>query len=94
MKYFSLKIQSEPHIQIFKMAALLPPGHCTTSSLAISFQSKNVTFFQDYDVITREFPPKLGNPPENHNFWPISSLNMHSDNQTQCYDTCFVENFI
>ena len=43
--------------------------------------------------LQRGFPPKLGNPPENRDFRPISSRNMHSDNQTQCNDTCFVQNF-
>ena len=55
----SLKSLSEQKI---KMADLLLPGHCTTSSLAILFQSENVMFFRDYDVIWQEYPPKLRIP--------------------------------
>ena len=72
------------------MAALLPPGHCTTSSLAISFQSENITFLQEYDVITWGFPAKIGKPLQNHEFRPIWSRHVHADNPN---DTCFVQNF-
>ena len=74
------------------MAALLHPGHCTMSSLAISFWSKNVMFFQHYDVITWGFPAKIGETPSKSRFRLISSRNVHADNQTQCNDTCFVQN--
>ena len=51
------------------MASLLPPGHCTTNSLAISFLGEIMTYWRDYDVITREFPAKnWGNPLEITNF--------------------------
>ena len=57
MRYFSLKIRSEPHIEIFKMAAPSSSGYCTIKSrlksLAFSFSGENVTFLRDYDVITR-----------------------------------------
>ena len=65
LKYLSLKSLSEQKI---KMADLLLPGHCTTSSLAISFSD---FFWRDYDISARlwchykEFPAKnWGNPLE------------------------------
>ena len=54
------------------------------------FSGEIMMYWRDYDVITREFPPKLGKPPD---FRPISSGNVHSDNQTECNDTYFVQNF-
>ena len=86
MKYLSLKIRSEPHIQIFKMATLLPPGHCTTNhswNLSPSrFWSENVTFLREYDVIIGDSLPKFGETPWKLRFQPISSRNVHPDNQT------------
>ena len=88
MKYSSLKIWSEPHIPIFKMAALLLPGHCTTNhgwNLSPShFRSENVTFLRDYDVIIGDSCQNLGKPPENRDFGqfrlvmciPITKLNV------------------
>ena len=55
------------------------------------FQSENVTFFRDYYVITWGFPAKIGKPPQNRDFWPISYRNVHSVNQSQCNNTCFVQ---
>ena len=71
-----LKIRSEPHIQIFKMAALLPPGYCTTNhgkSLAFSFSVRERDFLRDYDVITGGFLQKLGIP---RDFVTISCRNV------------------
>ena len=87
LKYLSLKSLSEQKI---KMADLLLPGHCTTSSLAISFLGEIMMYWWDYDVITREFPAKNWGTPQNREFWPISSHNVHANNPN---DTCFVQNF-
>ena len=57
------------------------------------FSGEIMTYFENVMSLQRGFPPKLGNPPENREFQPISSRNVHSDNQTQCNDTCFVQNF-
>ena len=69
MHNLRLKIRSEPHIQIFKMAALLPPGHCTINHgwnlLHSHFQpffGEIMTYFRECDVITMGIPPKQGNP--------------------------------
>ena len=66
MHSLRLKTQSEPHIQIFKMAApSLLHNHIPWNLSHISFldfSGKIMTYRQDYDVITREFPPKLGIP--------------------------------
>ena len=83
-----------PHIKIFKMAA---PPSCkshTVKSLEFSFSDfsgKIMTYRQDYDVITREFPAKNWGNPRNCDFWLISSCNVHSDNQTQCNDTVLLK---
>ena len=45
---------------------------------------ENVTFLQDYDVITIGIP---------HDFILISSRNMRSDTLIWSNDTCFVQNF-
>ena len=52
-----------------------------------------MTYFRERDVITMGIPSKIGESPENRDFRLISSRNVHSDNQTQCNDTCFVQNF-
>ena len=50
------------------MAAPSSSGYCTiksrVKSRTISFSDENMMFLQDYDVITREFPLKSGNPPD------------------------------
>ena len=56
------------------------------------FGGENVTFLRDYDVITLGFPAKNGEIPSKSRFRPISSCNVHADNQTQCNGTCFVQN--
>ena len=57
------------------------------------FFGEIMTYFRECDVITTGIPSKIGESPENRDFRPISSRNVHSDNQTQCNDTCFVQNF-
>ena len=50
-------------------------------------------YFRERDVITWEFPAKIGETPRNREFQPILSGNVHSDNKTECNNTCFVQNF-
>ena len=52
-----------------------------------------MTFFRERHVITGGFPQKIGDSPQKTRFRPISSRNVHADNQTQCNDTCFAQNF-
>ena len=58
------------------------------------FAYENVTFLWEYDVIIGDSLPKFGETPRKSRFWLILSSNVHTDNQTECNDTCFVENFI
>ena len=51
-------------------------------------------FLRDYDVIIGDSLQKIGETPQKLRFRPISSRNVHSDNQTKCNDTCFVQNFV
>ena len=66
---------------------LMGIAHHGWNLLPSHFRSENVMFFRDYDVITREFPPKLGNP-------PISFRNVCSDTLIGTNDTCFFKNSI
>ena len=80
------------------MAALLPHGmvqylEISRTSRFWTFFGEIMTYFRERDVITTGIPSKIGESPENSDFRPISSCNVHSDNQTQCNDTCFVQNF-
>ena len=70
------------------MAALLPHGvvqyhEISRTSRFWTFRGENVTFLLDYDVITTGIPSKIGESPRNRDFRPISSRNVHYDNQTQ-----------
>ena len=68
------------------------PAMTPSSSWEISriLAYKNVTFLRDYDVITMGIPPQIRETPQKMQFQPISSRNVHSNNQNQCNDTCFV----
>ena len=71
-------------------------SHTSEISRILIFQvffGEIMTYFRERDVITMGIPSKIGESPENRDFRPISSRNVHSDNQTQCNDTCFVQNF-
>ena len=74
------------------MADLLLPGMLQYHEISLIlifrfFLGEIMMYRQDCDVITREFPLKLGNP-------PISFQNACSDTLLGTNDTCFVENFI
>ena len=55
------------------------------------FSGEIMTYFRERDVITRGFPAKIGETPRKSRFRPISSRNLHAENWTEWYDTCFVQ---
>ena len=68
-----------------------------SSSWALHNQfSRNLISERECDVFPRLWchlmgiPPKIGDSPQ---FRPISSRKMLNNNQTECNDTCFVQNF-
>ena len=78
---------------IFFLVLQHPRHEISRTSHFQTFQGENVMFLWDYDVITQGFPAKNGETPSKLRFWLISSRNVHADNQTQCNNTFFVQNF-
>ena len=83
MKYFNLKIRSEPTYSVFQdgCSFLVLHNKSWLKSLTFSF------FGWDYDIFLRMWCHYMGIPcqnwetPQNHDFQPISSHNVHADNQ-------------